>query len=305
MKKIITVGIIKSFIFGFTYLLVSRTLQKIAVWDLLAYRFLAAGITFFLFRLFGLIKVNIREKKRSSLLWLSLFQPLGYYIFETVALSQISSLLSGIIVASTPLAVMALEQVVLKEKNNLKQKAFLFLSTGGVILIAVLSGSDGVETTVAGLVFILLAVFSDACYTVCSRKASETFTPTEMTYFMMLSGAFIFNIINVIRRGIQGTLSSYFAPLLDMSILMPILYLGILASAVGYLLYNYMLSQTQASHTVSFAGLITLISIFAGVFINHEIFRWYHMIGTVCILLGVWGVTKFKEKETDKRLENR
>lgn len=292
-NNVTVIGIIKSVIYGLTYLMVSDILEKISNFDLLAYRFLAAAITFELFRLLRIIKIDLKGKNIWPLIGIALLQPV-YYIFQNTGLSKTSSLTAGIIGSLSSVFILILEAFILKEHANWKQKLFLFLSTGGVLLITALEGGGEARNSLTGIFLLLLAVLVDGLFTVLTRKNCEKFTPVEITYVLMIFMAAVFNVINAARRLWIGELQNYFTPLLDFGVLWRILYLGVLASAVAYLIFASMVSQMQASSSSVFSGVSTVVSIIAGVLFRHETFFWYHAIGTVMILLGVWGVGRFK-----------
>jgi len=88
---------------------------------------------------------------------------------------------------------------------------------------------------------------------------------------------------------LKGTLSSYFEPLKNTSFIWSILYLGILSTLFTSLLANYSLSKIEASKMNVFVNLATVLSIAAGsVFLDEKIY-YYHIIGSVLIVLGVLG----------------
>lgn len=302
IASVTVVGFVKATIFGLTYLMVSNILEKITIFDLLAYRFLTAALAFVLFRFLGLIKIDLAGKRIWSLAGIALLQPIGYYLFETIGISKTGSLMSGIVVSMTPIVTMVLEAVILKEQANRKQKLFIILSTAGVVLITVCAQNGGGDSSLAGILFILLAVLCEGFFVVFTRKSSERFTPMEITYVMMLTSAVVFNGINAVRRAAAGELANYFAPLLELEVFWSIMYLGVLASSVAYLLYSFMLSKTKASSTAVFAGVITIVSIIAGIVFRDEAFFWYHAVGTVMILAGVWGVSRFKSEDCDLKI---
>jgi drug/metabolite transporter (DMT)-like permease len=46
-----------------------------------------------------------------------------------------------------------------------------------------------------------------------------------------------------------------------------------------------------------FSNLTTVISIIAGVFVRHEAFHWYQILGGIMIILGVWGTNRYKPQQ--------
>lgn len=52
----------------------------------------------------------------------------------------------------------------------------------------------------------------------------------------------------------------------------------------------------EASRSAVFANISTIVSIAAGVLVLHENFQLYHVIGSVMILVGVWGTNYYQKK---------
>jgi len=80
---------------------------------------------------------------------------------------------------------------------------------------------------------------------------------------------------------------------LDYNVITSILYLGVMSSVVAFLLINYSLSKLPASQSAIFTNLTTVVSIVAGVFIMHDSFELYKVIGAAIIIIGVWGTNRF------------
>ncbi|AIS53270.1 hypothetical protein TKV_c21380 [Thermoanaerobacter kivui] len=287
-------GIGMASIFGFSFMFTAMGLEVASPMELIAYRFLLAAFMITLLWVFGIIKLNYRGKNLWPLFLLSLSEPVVYFIFETYGVKYTSSSLSGLMIALIPVAVTALAAVFLKERPSLYQLLFILLSVTGVVFIIFMTGIESRNTSIMGFLFLLGAVLSAAFYSILARKSSLEFSPIEITFVMMWLGAIAFNILNLIDRMSKGySLSQYFSNLTNYKVLIPVLYLGILSSIVAYFLNNYALSKLPASQASVFANLTTVISIIAGITIRHEAFYWYHVIGAIMILIGVWGTNYF------------
>lgn len=120
---------------------------------------------------------------------------------------------------------------------------------------------------------------------------------------MMITISFIcFNILSIGEGLIAGNLGSYFLPLKSPQFIISILYLGILSTLLTSTLTNYVLSKIEASKMSVFSNLGTVISIVAGVvFLKEEIF-YYHIIGSVLIILGVLGANFLGKKDDEKEI---
>lgn len=292
-KKILPLlsGIAMSCIFGFSFMFTAGALKEVSPIELLAFRFGVAALcltgVIFLFR----IKLNYKSKKMSTLLWLSLFQPVFYFICEANGVKLTSSSEAGMIIGSIPVVVAALAALFLKEKSTLAQWVFILFSVLGEFFIVLMGNSQGSSSHLSGIIYLLGAVMSAGIFNILSRKISTEFNPVEITFFMMWTGAVVFNATALATR--NGNLSLYLAPLFKPSVLFAVLYLGVLSSIVAFFLFNFMLSKLPASQSAVFNNLTTVVSIFAGVILKGEPFHWYHTVGTIAILAGVWGTNYF------------
>lgn len=132
----------------------------------------------------GAVKLG---KKPYWKLWkLVLFRPVFYFIFETCGLQRVNFLEAGMIIALIPVVVNLLAPFILKEKGDLLH---YFLVGMGFLGVSLIVGFNITPGNIIGKAFLLLAVLSGAMYSVLSRKLSKEFTPAEITFFMMMTGA--------------------------------------------------------------------------------------------------------------------
>lgn len=68
------------------------------------------------------------------------------------------------------------------------------------------------------------------------------------------------------------------------------------------MLNNYALSKIEAAKMSVFGNLRTVVAIFAGVFFLKEKIYYYHIIGSIMIILGVIGTNYFDSKDEEKSL---
>ncbi|KUO76747.1 MAG: permease [Clostridia bacterium BRH_c25] len=290
-------GLVMAFIFGLSFMFTKQALETLPIMLLLSYRFTLAAILLTLLWLLGAIKLSYKKKPLKKLLLLSFFQPIAYFIFETIGVQLTSSSEAGIMIALIPVVVTIFASIFLNEKPGKAQLFFILASVFGVIFIGLMSGSTGSSGHFAGILSLFGAVLAGGVYNILSRKLSKNFTPVEITFVMMWTGAIIFNMLSTVSGIINNDLGRYFTSLNTMSTLIPILYLGILSSVCAFFMINYMLSKLPASNSVVFSNLTTVISIAAGVFVRHEAFHWYQLAGGILIILGVWGTNRYKPQQ--------
>lgn len=295
-------GIAISIIFGMSFMFTKQALDSFGTFHLLAFRFTLAALILSILALSGVIKVELRNKPIKELLLLCLFQPIAYFIFETIGVKMTSSSQAGMMIALIPVVVTLMAVVFLKENPNKKQSIFIVVSVLGVLFIIALSGDLSTEGNLIGIAALFGAVLSGGIYNIISRKLSTHFKPVEITFIMMWIGAIFFNIIAVINSLRDDNLASYFSGFSSWQAISAILYLGVLSSICAFFMLNYMLSKLPASSSAVFSNLTTVISIIAGVFIRHEPFFWYQLAGGAMIVLGVWGTNYYGIKAETKEI---
>ncbi|MTI69620.1 MAG: EamA/RhaT family transporter [Firmicutes bacterium] len=293
----IIAGFLISIIFGFSFLFTKIGLMNIDndPFHLLGFRFAVAAITLTILMIFGIIKINFKGKKLHILFLLSLFQPITYFICETVGIKMTSSSEAGMMIALIPVIVTIFGALFLKEKPSLLQTVFVITSVAGVLFINIMKG----ETTgnITGMLILLGAIIAAGFFNVLSRKSSLHFRPVEITFIMMWVGAIVFNGISITQHALNNELDTYLMPIGNIKVVISILYLGILSSVIAFFMVNFMLSKIEASKSAVFANITTIISILAGVIILGEDFYWYHVLGGILILIGVWGTNYYGKKE--------
>lgn len=301
MKNENTLAILSGFtftlIFGFSFMFSKVAMGVMTPIEMIAYRFLLAALVLHGLKLLKLIKIDLKGKNLKVVLLLSLAEPVVYFIFESLGLNLTSSFEAGLMISLIPVITVVFSVIFLKERVKLIQVLFMLMSVGGVLFINLMKENVSLTGNLLGIIFLLIAVTASGFYNIGSKKASISFTPVEITYVMMWTGAISFNTISIINNLIKGSMKSCFTPLLSWQAIIPILYLGILSSIVAFFLVNYSIAKMKVSQFAVLANITTIVSIFAGVFILKERFLWYHIVGSIVILLGVWGTVYFGEKD--------
>ncbi|MBP1765747.1 MAG: EamA family transporter [Firmicutes bacterium] len=74
-----------------------------------------------------------------------------------------------------------------------------------------------------------------------------------------------------------------------------LLYNGVLASALAFFLWNYILSNTEAGKAAISVLVIPIVGVLAGVILLKEPLHWNTITGIVMILAGIWLVKEQSE----------
>ena len=294
-KKVHLAGILYATIFGFTFMFSKVAMNYVSPIGLIAYRFLIAFLVYEVLRLTKVVKIRFEKRHMKNLFLVALFQPILYFLTETYVLRLTTSGEAGLMIAMIPIFVTLLSSLILKEKPRPVQLLFIFLSVSGVIFIQFFKVQDGIAFEALGYLLLLGAVLSAALFNIASRNASKELKPYEITYFMMLYGAVVFNGMYFTKLISEGRILDYITNLYHIELVLPILYLGIVASIGGFFLVNFALSQAPAHITSIYSNLSTIVAIIAGAILLHEKLEYYHFIGSAMIIIGVYGTVSFRK----------
>jgi drug/metabolite transporter (DMT)-like permease len=292
-------GIIYAIIFGFSFLFTKLGLVYMSEMQLIAFRFLVAVLALEVLKILKIINPKFKGKNMKFVLVTAIFQPVLYFFFEVKGVNLSMSSEAGLMMSLIPVLTAVFASIFLKEKLKALQVFFILLSVGGVVFINVMKEDLAGSGNLLGIFYLSLAILAGTMYGLFSKKSSGEFKPIEITYIMMWFGAIAFNAIAIIESLLKGDLLNYFKPLQNIEALLPILYLGLLSSVIAFFFMNYSISRIPVSQSAVFTNLVTIFAILAGVFILDEPFGLKDFVGSVMILVGVFGTLYFREKKKD------
>lgn len=294
-------GLISTIIMGFSFYFSKISLNELnnKIFDLLSYRFIMSVIGIAFLWKFKFIKLKYKGKNIKMLIFMCIVQPVAYFIAEAVGLSMISSSEAGLIMALLPVFTIIMGIAFLGERISPKQLIYIVISIGGAIFINVM-GYIPQNSSNLGRIILLVAVIIGGGYSVLMRKLSEEFTPMERTSAMMIMGAVVFTTMATFENIYNGTFSIYISGLFNAKLFIPILFLGLGSSLLAMYFMNIAYTYLEVKKMAIVTNAITIVSIFAGVVLLKENFFWYHIIGTIFVLIGGIGISLDTKEEKAK-----
>lgn len=297
MNKHIGIGILYATIFGLTFMFSKIGLQSIHPIGLIAFRFSIASLVLIFLNMIKVIQIKFSKAQLVTLLPLVFFQPILGFSSEVFGINFSQSSEAGMMIALIPIIVAILSFLFSSEKPTFKQSVSIVLSVSGVIFIQVMNIRTVLNFSILGALLMFISAFAAASFNMFSRKLSTTVTPVQITSLMMFSGAIVFMSWYLTILVTSNELALLFAPFQSFSFVVSVVYLGVIASIMGFFLVNYNLKHLPAHVSSIFANVATLTSILAGVIFLNEILYWYHILGAVMIISGVMGVIFFRRKK--------
>lgn len=292
--KGILAGIISNVLFGLSFIFSKLCLAVTSVSITLAYRFTFAFLTLFLIILIFKIKIKINKKDLPILILMALSQPTLYFIFENNGILYSTTSFASIMISVIPIVCILFGHLFLKEKVNYKQILFAILAVGGVILSTISNWSDG-NIQIIGIILLIGAVFTSAIFNTISRKVSNKYSSFERTFMMFFVSMISFNLIAFFEN--INDLGKIIEPINNYNFILPVLYLGMISSVIAFVLVNVANTNLPVSQGTIFSCVSTVVSVFVGAIILKEEVNLLTIFATIIILIGVYFVQYFSEKE--------
>lgn len=189
-----------------------------------------------------------------------------YYLLENIALTYTLASNVGVIISVAPFFTAILTHLFLKEDEKLRPNFFVgfVVAMAGIFLIS-FNGSK-LELNPTGDLLALLAALVWACYSVLTKKISgygyNTILTTRRVFFygilFMIPALFLFDF----KLGL-----SRFA---DPVYLFNIVYLGLGASALCFVTWNFAVKILGAVKTSIYIYMVPVITVVTSVLILHE-----------------------------------
>lgn len=280
-------AVVCEILFGFSFLFTKKITATVSPMTLLSWRFILAFLLINICVLTRVIKVSFKNKPVLPLFLVALFQPVLYFMGETIGIKLTSASESGTFIACIPIITLLFSALILKERPGKLQAIGIFITVAGILVSVLMKGLDATLNLV-GYVMLLAAVTAGSLYSVFSQKAAE-YTSAEKTYAMMGLGAIVFTAIAAVQHGASGTFRDYLIlPFTNADFLTSVLYLSAGCSVVAFLLYNKAIEAIGTNRAASFIGLSTVVTVTAGVIILREPYSVIQGLGTVLVIGGVY-----------------
>ena len=205
-----------------------------------------------------------------------------YYLLENIALTYTMASNVGVIISVSPCFTALLTHFLMRGEERLRptfSQALRWPWRGSA-----LSASTALPWSwTSGDLLALLAAFVWACYALLSRKISALGHPTVLTTRRTFFYGLAFMLPALMVSGVRLELTRLTAPVN----LGNLLFLGLGASALCFVTWNFAVKALGAVKTSVYIYLVPVITVAASVLILREPFTWMTGAGTVLTLIGL------------------
>jgi drug/metabolite transporter (DMT)-like permease len=244
-------------------------------------RTLISSTLYVAYIIYAKLPFKYRGKDLVSIFFLGLISvPVNQFIF-LYGIKRTTATNAALLYSLTPVIVMFISHFYLKEKITLSKALGALIALSGVIIII---GEKGITlglTYIKGDLLVFSAVVAWAMYTVLGRKLVIKHGAINTTIYSALIGSIAFSPF-----GVAASVNYRYSEI-STGTWMEIIYLGIITSIVGYVLWYYALSKIDATRVAVFTnGQPIATAILSAIFLGQVITTTF-IIGAVITITGV------------------
>lgn len=263
-----------SCIWGLTYLATKVALRDLGPFELAAIRTAIAAMLF----LPALWRTRAQLRVRDGLL-LGALGTTFYYAAFNVGMGSARATDAGVIQAAIP-AMSALVAIpLLGERGTLRSWLGIALSTVGVVVLVAGTSAVG-EGSLTGDLWIVLTVIDWALYNAVVRRMARRASDTAITAAALAYGAALTIPLGLLEL-------TQVRPALTTDGAVAVLFLALLASALGYWLWSYGLARIESGRAATYLNLLPLVAVVSGALVLGERIGPVEAAGGALIVSGV------------------
>lgn len=277
--------VVLALIWGSSFILIKRGLEVFSPGEVGAYRIVAAA-TFLLPLSLPRIKFLTSEQAQNLILIGLLGSFIPAFLFPT-AQTRLSSSLTGVLNALTPLFVVIIGALFFRSKITRRNAFGLVIAFIGVLILITLKEGSGLDSFTGINGYAFFVILACICYSfnlhiIKSRFDSlKSIEITAISLLMVLPLALVYLM--------AGTEFSYKLVSHEGAwrALGFVTLLGVMGTAIALILFNIMVKTASPIFASSVTYLIPVVAIFWGV-LDGEVLLFGHYIGIAAVILGVW-----------------
>lgn len=207
-----------------------------------------------------------------------------YYLLENIALTHTMASNVGVIISTAPFFTAIHSHIFIKNHEKLKVNFFIGfgIAIAGICLIS-FNGSKA-QLNPQGDILALIAAFVWAVYSLLTKKISSFGYNTIHTTRRIFTYGIIFMLPLLFVFDFRFNINKIF----DMKNLLNLLYLGLGASALCFVTWNYAVKKLGAIKTSVYIYLVPVITILTSVLFLEEKLTAISVTGTVFTLIGLF-----------------
>lgn len=210
-----------------------------------------------------------------------------YHLGLNYGEQYMSASAASLIIATIPIFMVIFATLFLKEKITKKIAIGILLSLSGVMIISLVgtAGNPFEITYLTAAFAVFVAALVGAGYTIAGKKLLKRYSALSLTVYVFLFGCLgllPFVSSSLVTQAAAMTLKGWGA----------VLFLAVLPTVIGYILWYVALEIKTASEISVFLYFIPVLSTIVSYFMFQEPITWLFIFGGALVILGLLIVNK-------------
>ncbi len=207
-----------------------------------------------------------------------------YYLLENVSLTYTMASNVGVIISVAPFITAILAHLFMKSEERLQINFLIgfIVAMTGIILIS-FNGSQ-LKLNPVGDILAFAAAFVWACYSILTKRIGSFGLPVILTTRRTFFYGILFMIPTLFLFDFQLDMPRF----TDMKNLLNILYLGIGASALCFVTWNYAVKILGAVKTSIYIYMVPAITVITSMLVLKETVTFLSITGTILAVVGLF-----------------
>ena len=227
---------------------------------------------------------RLSRADRWNIFWMGIIGFAAAFAFGNWGLAWSTATNAALLITVEPVALILFSPLVLGESLTRREVVGAAITVTGAAVIVV-NGIPGVSVAIVphgrGDILLVLSGLSYVAYSLFGRDVLSRHPALPVTAWSILWGTAAM-IPFAAAEWMAGRRPEWTGPAV-----LGVLYLGLVITALGYLLWNWALERVEAPRLAVFVNIQPLVGALLGVLLLHEALTIYTVAGGLLILLGV------------------
>ena len=246
-----------------------------------------------------LLKKRFSKLQKNDIIPIFIIGFLGvmvYHIGLNYGEQYVSPGAASLIIATIPIQIVILAFIFLKEKIGFIKIIGIIIALSGVLIIS-LWGKENASLEVEyiyGIMAIIIAAVMGAIYTITGKKLLDRYSGLSLTVYAIILGSIgLIPFINnsLFEQVLQMSLYGWFA----------ILFLGIVSTVVGYVIWYVALKIKTASEISVYLYAVPVLSTIFSYFIFKDEITFMFILGGALVIAGL--IIAHNKKEIKEKID--
>jgi drug/metabolite transporter (DMT)-like permease len=212
---------------------------------------------------------------------LALFEPFLYFLGESNGMQYVSATTGAVVIAIIPLFAPFTDRIFFKKTISAANIIGILVSIIGVFIVV--SQSDGgLNASMKGIMWLLLAVFGAVFYSVVVYKLSQQYNALTIIGTQNAIGFFYFLPIFFINEFAHFKQISW-----SFEVLLPVIELSIFGSVLAFIGFTYAIKHLGISRSNVFTNLIPVLTAIFAYFIKGDPISVMKAVGIGVVISGL------------------